>query len=178
MMPITFLRHFSTEVDPETPQAEWELSEEGKRQQEEFIEGKDFDHDVVYSSPEKKALETAQKISEEEDIPLIVSSDLKEVDRSEEGFIEEHEEYVEMVGEFLEKEAEFGWEEFEEVHGRLESFAETVEDEKDVLAVTHGMILSTFLPDLFGKERFEFWQRLDFGATYEVAPADVREVVK
>ncbi|MFB6144754.1 MAG: histidine phosphatase family protein [Candidatus Nanohaloarchaea archaeon] len=177
-MSITFLRHFSTEVDPETPQAEWGLSEEGRKQQQEFVENNDFEHDVVYSSPEKKALETAQKISEKEDVPLIVSSDLKEVDRSEEGFIEEHEEYVEMVKEFLNGSPGFAWEEFEEVRLRLKSFAETVEDEKDVLAVTHGMILSTFLPELFGRDRFEFWQGLEFGETFEVAPADVHEVVK
>lgn len=178
MMSITFLRHFSTEVDPETPQEEWKLSEEGKRQQEKFIRENDIQHDIVYSSPESKALETARRISEKEDIPLIVSSDLKEVDRSEEGFIEEHEEYIEMVKKYLEKEADFGWEDYDKVQERLESFSESIKDEKDILAVTHGMILSTFLPELFEKDRFEFWQKLGFGETFEVASADIREVVR
>lgn len=177
-MTITLLRHFETEVEPEVPQSDWELSEDGKKQQEEFVRSHDLEYDAVYSSPEQKALETAQRISEAEDIPLIVSSDLKEVDRSGEGFIEDHDRYVEMVQEFLERDADFDWETFEDVQERLSSFAEDVDSEKDILAVTHGMILSTFLPELFKKNRFDFWQQLGFGETFEVAPADIREVVK
>lgn len=178
-MSITFLRHFETEVDPEEPQSEWNLSESGENQQEEFIETAEFDYDAVYSSPEKKALKTAREISERYDIPLIVSSDLKEVDRSGEGFIEDHDRYVEMVEEFLTaEEVDFDWEDYESVQERLLSFYESVDREKNILAVTHGMILSTFLPKLFEKDGFKFWRGLGFGETFTVKPADIREVVK
>lgn len=178
-MTVTFLRHFKTEIDPEEPQSEWNLSDKGKEQQKDFIQSNEFDYDIIYSSPEKKALETARKISDEADIPLVVSSDLKEVDRSREGFIEDHEKYIDMVERYLEKEEiGFDWENFEEAEKRILSFSNTVDPEKDILAVTHGMLISTFMPELFEQDRFDFWQSLGFGDTFEVNTSDIQEVVK
>lgn len=168
---IVFLRHFETEPDPETPVSEWTLSTDGAAAAEAFLDSDTLTGiDRVYTSPEQKAQRTAQMVAEEVRVPMQVVDALREVDRSGEGFIADHDEYVRMVRDYLENPAvPFQWENREAVEERIRTFLDTVDTRDDrAIAVTHGMLLATLIPRVHGTAPFPFWQGLGFGETIAV----------
>lgn len=179
MTRIIFLRHFETQVEEDKPASEWELTEDGEKAMQELLSSSIIDGLTrVYSSPEHKALRTARAVAEEQDIDCRTVEALREVDRSGEGFIDDHEEYLRMVGLFLRNPTvAFEWEDRTDVEGRIKVFLNAVgPDEGRVMAVSHGIFLSTLLSDPLDEEPFSFWKKLDFGATVEVKRADLVEV--
>lgn len=180
MTRITFLRHFETRVDEDTPVSEWDLTDDGEKAMEELLDSDIItDLDRVYSSPEHKALRTARAVAEESGTPLQEIDALQEVDRSGEGFIEDHDEYVQMVKQYLRNPTvPFDWEDRKQVEHRIKRFLETVDTTDDrVMAVTHGMFLSTLLPRLEGEDPYEFWQDLGFGETIEAEHTDLKNAL-
>ncbi len=155
---MRFLRHFQTEIEPETPVAEWELSEDGKQASQEFVENHSFNIDKVYTSKEPKAVQTAEKIAEEADAELVKTDLLCEVDRSNEGFVEDHDRYIELVEDFLSGGKDADWESKEKVKQLFKKFLK--EADQDSFAVTHGLFLSL---NILETDRVEFWKELDFG---------------
>jgi broad specificity phosphatase PhoE len=159
---MKFLRHFQTKVEPETPAAEWQLSEEGRKRSEEFIENNEFNVETVYTSTEPKAVQTAEKIAEKAGAEIVKIDLLREVDRSEEGFVEDHDRYIELVEDYLSGGLEADWESQEKVKQRFQEFLD--EAEENSLAVTHGLFLSLNIPE---KNHVEFWKKLSFGEYIE-----------
>lgn len=167
MTTVHFLRHFSTEVDPDRPVDEWELTDDGEGAMRALLEEDWIEElDRVYSSPEQKALRTARAVADVADCPLVEVDALGEVDRSGEGFIEDHDEYVRMVHEYLRgPTVPFDWEDRRDVEDRVRGFLEGVSVVDDtVLVVGHGMQFATMLAGLSERSRVEFWDDLDFGA--------------
>lgn len=167
MVKIYFLRHFETVVDSSAPASDWNLSKKGKRKSSEFVEDFDIDVSKVYSSTEKKAFYTAKELSDKHGLELIETDLLREIDRSEEGFVEDHSRYVEMVNSYLQKGESFKWESQKSVENRFCRFIENLEE--DCLVVSHGMFLSLNLGHALGNSScFEFWQDLGFGELIKV----------
>lgn len=170
MSTVICLRHFETEVDPETPPSEWTLSEAGRAAMEAFVAGDTAaDVDVVYTSPEQKALGTAEAVADDRDADLRVEDRLREVDRSGEGFIEDEAAYEELVEQFFRApEVAFDWEHRLDAEARIYRFVADLAAEHDgddtVLLVSHGLLLSTMLAPVFDRDRYEFWRDLEFGA--------------
>lgn len=166
MMKVYFLRHFETEVDPFIPVHDWKLSDEGRQELMKFI--RDVPSvEKVYTSPEVKALEAAELISEEQGIELEVLEELSEVDRTGEGFIEDQDRYHEMVEKYLGNDSvEFDWEAKSLVRERFRTAMENVDE--NALVVTHGLLLSINLAEELGEEPHEFWNNLEFGETIEM----------
>lgn len=159
---MKFLRHFQTQVEPETPVSEWQLSEEGRKHSEEFVKNHDFNIETVYTSTEPKAVQTAEKIAEKADAEIVKTDLLREVDRSEEGFVEDHDRYIELVENYLSGGSEADWENQENVKKRFHEFMENVRENS--LVVTHGLFLSLNIPE---EDHVEFWKKLDFGELIE-----------
>jgi broad specificity phosphatase PhoE len=157
---MKFLRHFQTEIEPETPSSEWNLSEEGQKESRDFVEENSFDVKKVYTSTEPKAVETAEKIAEKANAELVKTDLLCEVDRSEEGFVEDHDRYIELVEDYLSGGSEADWRSQEYVKQRFQKFIK--KSEENSIAVTHGLFLSLNIPD---KDKIEYWKNLKFGET-------------
>lgn len=177
MTEIVFLRHFETDVDEDVPAEAWELSAAGTEAMRDLLQSDIVQGiDRVYSSPEHKALRTARAVAETAGIPLEAVDALREVDRSGEGFIEDHDEYIRMVRDYLQNSTvPYQWENREAVEDRIRTFLETVDTRDDrVMAVTHGMFLSTLIPRVRGTDPFTFWKELGFGA---IITADHEELV-
>lgn len=179
MTRIVFLRHFETQIDEEKPVSEWGLTEGGERAMQKLLQSTTIDGlRRVYSSPEHKARYTAQAVAAKQDIDCRTVDVLRKADRSGEGFIEDPDEYVRMVGELLRNPTvPFEWEDRIDVENRIRTFLDTVgPDEGRVMAVSHGIFLSV----LFSRHRDEkplaFWKGLDFGETIEVDRAELVEV--
>lgn len=179
MTDITFLRHFATRVDPDVPVRDWELSAAGRRAEEEFLDGFDAERfEAVYSSPEAKALHTAERIADRGP-DLVVSEALHEVDRSGEGFVNDEAAYRAMVADWLEGEAAFDWEATDAVRERVRAFAGAVADaEGPVVAVVHGIWLAMVQARVTGDDPFELWSDLGFGDTWTVAADELRAAVE
>lgn len=155
---MKFLRHFQTKVDPETPAAEWKLSSEGRTKMERFLDSNQLDVNTVYTSTETKAIETAEKLAEQADAKLVKTSLLREVDRSKEGFVEDHDYYIELVEDYLTNGSEADWEKQENVKKRFQNFIEQADENS--IAVTHGLLLSLNIAE---DDKVGFWKDLGFG---------------
>lgn len=155
---MRFLRHFQTEVEPETSVSEWELSDEGRKASQKFVENHSFSVDKVYTSTEPKAVQTAEKIAQQADAELVKTELLCEVDRSKQGFVEDHDRYIELVEDYLSNGSEADWEDQEKVKERFKEFLKEADQES--IAVTHGLFLSLNVPE---KDKVDFWKNLEFG---------------
>lgn len=180
-MHCTFLRHFETRVDPDTPVSKWVLSDAGHDAMSKYVEETSFDRfNHVLTSPEPKAEVAGRKIAEKSGLPLMVVDDLAEVDRSGEGFIDAEEQYEEMVIQYLQNDrVPFDWEDRIKVEQRWRSFIQWAQAvEGPILAVTHGMFLASVIPRLRGNDPVSFWQDLAFGAELEVELDDVMSFLR
>ncbi len=172
MTRIVFLRHFETEVENDRPAAEWQLSEGGKQAMLRFLKENDFsDLDRVYTSPERKAKVTAEAVAEQAGVELVETETLAEVDRSGEGFIDDHDRYLEMVQTYLKNPSvSFNWENRSSVKQRIKKFVENVrKSDERVLAATHGMFLATLLTQIRDTGPYPLWQEIEFGELIELS---------
>src|SRR5262245_49709663 len=85
MANLILIKHATPMKDPDRPAHEWELSEDGRTQAVRLakeLQTANFAIDVVATSDEPKAEETAQIIAAEFDRPMQVVKELAEHDRS------------------------------------------------------------------------------------------------
>lgn len=170
MSRIIFLRHFDVKIDKNKPQSEWELSDAGKKAMVELINSKKLrDIDKIFTSMEKKAKITAEKIAEKYNIQVVLCSELTEVDRSKAGFIEDN--YVEIVKQYLSNSDDFkyNWEKINDVKKRIRKFFKRISKESgNILVISHGLFLSILLSPYFKRKMFDFWKKLKFGHMFEI----------
>lgn len=179
MTRIVFLRHFETRVEPDVPAAEWELSADGRAAEERFLAEADLDRfAAVYTSPEAKARHTAERAAEEAGVDLRVRDGLAEVDRSAEGFVDDHETYLAMVEAWLAGEAGFAWEEPGAVRERARRVVGEMDAEAGpVLAVTHGLWIAHLIGAVTDADPHTAWEDLGFGETRELETGDVLDAL-
>jgi broad specificity phosphatase PhoE len=161
---MKFLRHFQTRVEPDVPVSEWQLSREGRENMQDFLREQDIDVEKVYTSTEPKAVETAEKLAKKADAELVKTDLLREVDRSDEGFVEDHDQYIELVEDYLRGGTKADWESQEDVRKRFKKFVREVDDG---IAVTHGLILSLNIAAERDVNLVKFWKNLGFGEIVE-----------
>lgn len=178
MTRIVFIRHFETRIEEEKPVSEWELTEDGEKAMQKLLDSTVINGSTgVYTSPEHKAHRTAQAIAAKQDIDCRTVEELREVDRSGEGFIENQNEYRRMVGELLSNPTvPFEWEDRKDVERRVRTFLDTVgPNEGRVIVLSHGLFLTVLLARFRGKEPLAFWKDLEFGEIIAVNRADLME---
>lgn len=174
---LIIIRHFKPAIDKKVPVTEWTLDEQGIKDMNNLLESFNFKSiSKIHSSPESKALITANLISEKNNIPLYINENIKEVDRHKAGFIEG--DYKELVKKYLTKsDFEFGWEDLSSVKKRAKEFIKEVEGENEtILIVSHGMFLSILLHKYFEKDIIDFWLSLKFGEVLKVDFKKLKEV--
>ncbi|HKC75096.1 MAG TPA: histidine phosphatase family protein [Chloroflexota bacterium] len=100
MAKLGLIRHAHVTVDPRVPVDQWRLSEEGIKAAAALLRDPALaEVQLVYTSPEPKAVATAAAISGRQ--PLIQVTDLKELDRTAAGWLSTEAEYVAMVAEIF-----------------------------------------------------------------------------
>ncbi len=176
-MKILFLRHFKPNIEQEKPVSEWGLSNAGIEEMNKLIHSKKIDNiSEIISSPENKALVTAKKISETQDIEFYQEPLVAEVDRSKAGYIEG--DYKEIVKKYLsgDLDFEYAWEPLESVKSRCKDLICNLEEKRNILIISHGMFLSILLSEYFNKDIVEFWQELRFGELLEVDSEKLKQI--
>lgn len=168
---IIFLRHAQTSVNLSKPARNWVLSEEGMRKMKSIAKDVIFDNiDIVYSSTEKKAIQTAFFISEIKGKKIITKKSFDELKRKKP--LENKMLYEDAVAKVFKNpsQAVLEWETAEEALIRFSREVEKIDKEnkdKIILIVSHGLVLSLYFANLLKipkEEIFGRWKRLEFCA--------------
>jgi len=150
-----FLRHGKTKADENIPVSKWVLSEEGKQEAEDLAKSGIFDAvEVIYSSTEEKASQTAKPIAEKLGKEIIKIEALSELNRDKGGFMDS-EKYEKTAKDCLENPGESieNWEPASQALKRFENEIVSIEKEnenKKILIIGHGYTINMYFAKLLG----------------------------
>lgn len=165
-----FLRHALTTIDSSQPAEKWVISEEGIEEICNAVSSGKFDDvDVIFSSSEKKAIQTAYYLAERIEKEIILNPNFKELDRGDE-FIESKEDYETKVWRIFNNKSEcsFGWETAEKALARFKRGIARIENshsDKKIFIVSHGIVLTLYYAELYSwdlAEMYNQWKELPF----------------
>ena len=165
-MPVLILvKHALPQIDPTVPANQWRLSEEGKHLSHELAqELAQHELDLIFSSVEPKAIETAHIVATALEKRVEVVEDLHEHDRNTVGFLEKKK-FEASVAQFfnLPNLLTFGHETADQAHHRFSQAVMGIIEkypDKNIALVTHGTVLTLFVSRLVRIEPFAFWRDL------------------
>lgn len=166
---LYFLRHAETKVDLSTPARDWPITVEGTELTRELANSEAFSSiDGIIHSSEGKARQTAEAFAEGLDVQIYQLSGFDELRREHEGKLTE-EEYRDRVRRTLSnlEDRVPGWESGASALKRFEGATRKVDimfHRKNVLIVSHGLVLTLYFSKLKGFEAiaFERWSQLQF----------------
>lgn len=162
---LILVKHSVPEIVESLPASEWRLSDLGRARAERLAEQlKHYQPEVIVSSKETKAKETADIIAGIPRLEIRVAEDLHEHDRSNVPYLA-YDEFQASVREFFQKPGEivFGKETADQAYARFYRSVHAILNEhtnKTVVIVTHGTVISLFVSRLTGRSDFEIWNML------------------
>jgi len=175
---LVLVRHAAVELRHDSPAAEWDLNEAGRRAAELLAREPVFRGvEAVASSPEGKALDTAGPIAAALGVPVVVDEGLGEVLRAGQRVVG-RDAYVELVRSYFAGEQVPGWEPVGTAADRFTASVERVLGEiaGDVCLVTHGLVASLYLARLRGLPAPDLaeWEAMPLPAVCVVDPSEGR----
>ena len=156
---LIYLTHPEVQIDPDIPVPQWGLSEKGRQRTEALKAAISLSKITkIVSSAEKKAIETAEIISQFVGIEPLTREEMHENDRSSTGFIKP-DRFEEMADSFFAEpeESVLGWERAIDAQKRIVSVSnEMIASHKsgDLLFVGHGGV-GTLLYCYFAREAID-----------------------
>jgi broad specificity phosphatase PhoE len=158
---VLLVRHSVPEVDPSIPAADWRLSPEGRRRCTALAERvAAHEPDVVVSSPEPKARETAELLAARLGLVLREASELREQERRTVGWLERAELEASIRRLFAEPDRVVFGE--ESAADALSRFSRAVDGLGDgAVVVSHGTVISLYAAGRTGRDAFEIWSGLE-----------------
>jgi len=159
---VWFVRHAQVVLDLDRPPATWRLSPEGVEAAE-ALARRLAPVPRVLSSPEPKAVATAEPLARLSGVPLETDERLREVERR--ANVPDAEAHRSAVRAYLAGTEIAGW---EGNAAALARFAEALAGLDDVAVVTHATVLSLFLG-----YRFDEWERIALPDVIEWSPPPV-----
>ena len=161
---LLLIKHSMPELDPTVPAPDWHLGERG-RALSELLANKlaEYSIDVIVSSVEPKAIETAQIVAKRLNLPHKIVEGLHEHKRRNVPFMPK-EQLEAKVAEFFAKPSELvlGSETADQAYARFANAINRVLEkypQKNVAVVAHGTVISLFVARN-NEMPFEFWKRL------------------
>lgn len=162
---LILVKHSVPEIEKDQPANTWRLSNEGQRRSRRLAEELlRFEPEVILSSEEPKARETAEILSQRLRLDMQTFPNLHEQDRSNVPFLS-HEAFQTSIRDFFQRPDElvFGKETAHQAHTRFYRTVHLILTEhrnKTVIIVTHGTVISLFVSRLTGTSDLELWDRL------------------
>jgi len=163
---LVLVKHSIPEIISTVPAKGWRLSQSGQMRCITLAEKlAPFLPDVIISSTEPKAIETAQIIAKKFNKPFSAVSGLQEHDRTNVGLLEK-EQFESKVKEFFDKPESlvFGRETASQSLARFSKALSSIETEypdKNIMVVAHGTVISLFVNKFNSIEAFSFWRKLE-----------------
>ena len=162
---LILVKHSLPTIVENVPAQEWKLSDEGRaRAQQLAARLSQYQPEVIVSSVEPKAKETAEIIARKHNLVLQIVEGLHEHDRSQVAYLPK-DELQAAVSEFFEKPdmLVFGSETADECHARFEQAVQSVLSnyaDKNIVIVSHGTVISLFASRLTGTSDLLLWNEL------------------
>jgi broad specificity phosphatase PhoE len=162
---LILVKHSVPEMDEAHPANTWRLSKEGQVRARRLAEQlEDFEPEVILSSNEPKAKETAEIVASRFQLDTQVDPDLHEHDRSNVPFLS-LDRFQVSIREFFQKPDElvFGSETANQAHARVYQAVHSILNKhrnKTIVIVTHGTVISLFVARLTGSSDLELWNKL------------------
>lgn len=162
---LILVKHSVPEIEADRPANTWKLSQEGQLRAQGLAEDlQRFEPEVIVSSNEPKAKETAEIVARQLQLDMQVHPELREHDRSNMPYLS-HDTFQMSIREFFQKPDElvFGRETANQAYTRFYRSVHAVLTEhrnKTVVIVTHGTVISLFVSRLTGSSDLELWNKL------------------
>jgi broad specificity phosphatase PhoE len=163
--PLILVKHSLPDIVENIPAREWHLSEEGKLRAERLaLRLSLFKPDVLVSSPEPKAGETAEIMGRELGLEVLIIENLHEHDRSNSAYLS-RQEFQNALREFFLRPDQlvFGNETANQAHNRFSKAIQTILESnknKTIATIAHGTVISLFVSRLTGVSDFSLWKEL------------------
>ncbi len=181
---LILVRHSMPEIDPARPARQWQLSDEGRWRCQELAKRlSPYMPQVIVSSEEPKAVETARIVATALGMEYQTATGLHEHERSGMGWSSQ-EEFVEAVAKLFAQPERLvmGNETADQAYAR---FASSVDDlisryaGQSLMIVAHGTVMSLFVSRRCGVEPFPLWRQLGLPAYIRLRIPDyeVMEIV-
>jgi len=162
---LILVKHSILQIIKGLPANQWKLSMEGQVRAAKLAERLGhYQPEVIVSSNEPKAKETAEIIARKYQSELQVIDNLHEHDRTGEPYISQDKFHV-SVQQFFRKPGElvFGKETANQAHVRFSQSVQSVLNSypsKTVVVVAHGTVISLFVSRLTGISEMSLWNEL------------------
>jgi broad specificity phosphatase PhoE len=162
---LLLIRHSLPEIDKDLPAREWILSEEGKarayRLAERLIR---YQPEIVTTSPEPKAMQTAEIVAGKLHLPIHVIDELHEHERSLVPYLSPTN-FEAVVHKFFEKPDTlvFGSETADKAHERFSRAVYSAmarNGNSRIAIVSHGTVISLFVSRLTRQPGIQTWSEL------------------
>ena len=163
---LYLVRHAEVILRGDQPMTEWQLSPAGGQQARDLSRSPAWKElTLIASSPEAKAVATAQPTAEARRLELRIEPDLHEVDRGSTPLVSSDEYLAHVAAHFSSpRESVSGWETADAARKRVVACIERVTNgaDGDACVVSHGLVLSHYLADLRGLDAplLEEWQAI------------------
>ncbi|NHI83088.1 MAG: histidine phosphatase family protein [Candidatus Thorarchaeota archaeon] len=165
---LYLLRHAHTQIDSRLPASSWVLSEEGIRQAKAARASIGLGFDRIYSSEERKAIQTAEFFLSSSEEEIVATSLLNELNRDK-GSSLSSDDYFKAVETTLANPhcSVHNWESAQSAHERFLQAIRQIDNENlnaPILIVSHGLVLSIYFAKALGQIEavYERWKKLRF----------------
>jgi broad specificity phosphatase PhoE len=177
---IVFIRHGKPKIIEGVPSAQWRLSDEGRSAVAALAEHfRDYDFSAIATSPEPKAVGTAEAIASQLNLPIETDPGLAEHARHSAGYLSRDDLEAGIARLFAStSEPVFGDETADQAFARFAAALERrqAKGARDILVVTHGTILSIYLGRVAGIDPLPFWRTLPTPAAIVLEDGKIRMV--
>ena len=166
MPTLTLIKHSLPQINPTVPANQWRLSEEG-RVRARVLAQKLAPHspDLIFSSVEPKAVETAQIVGKVLDKPVEVVEGLHEHDRRNVKFLDKRKFEASIAQFFAQPDVlTFGDETADQAYHRFSQAVAGITasySDSNLAFITHGTVLTLLVSRLTAIAPFPFWKGLE-----------------
>ena len=162
---LVLVRHSMPEIERDRPASAWRLGDVGRQRSEQLASRlRDFSPDVVWSSREPKAAETAEIVAGALGVPVQVADGLEEHHRDGVPFYPTRDEFEAVVERFFcnPDQLVFGSETAVQARDRMAAAVDRVVDagHTDNIVVTHGTVMTLYVASVACVRPMVFWRRL------------------
>jgi broad specificity phosphatase PhoE len=161
---IVFIRHGKPQIEEGIPSARWRLSDDGRKSVTALADRfRDFTFRVVASSPEPKAIGTAEALAAPLGLAVEVDAGFAEHARRSVGFLS-RDDLESRISRLFDRRDElvFGDETANQAYARFCTALErqTAKRASNIMIVTHGTILTIYLSHVAAIDPLPFWRAL------------------
>ena len=179
MRRLVLVRHSKPEIEPDKPAAFWRLDEVGRRRCDLLADRlRCFTPDVVWSSREPKAVDTAEIVAAAFGVPVQTADGLEEHHRRGVPYFPTTGEFESAVEQFFSSPdlLVLGEETASQALTRFSAAIDGVIDagQTDTVVVTHGTVMTLYTTSVAGVRPMDFWRRLGLPSFVVLALPDMR----